>query len=513
MTTTSETAFKPGDLYQHSGVGIKILATATGPLGTKFVLELTGIVRRRLWNANKLQKYLYRSENHGNRSEALDSFAVQITDLAHRGGSARWLNDILVELDQPEIGEAVALIESIVPATYLGVDLFATYPASKQNYQRAKAALAAHGSPISQATMQNKKIKPIQIKSGQLYSKPNGLYASQYGQRDQTVLYVFDTFTGCEGNEFALTRTTQHGYGVGPYELYNVDDLTIDLENQDQTHCSEGMCSRFQLKTLAHEWGDLSRSEQNQKIDELFFRLGEDDDIAQAAVMLRSVYRSPETIDAYMEQVYGMACGDDCDSINDMYVQYRGPVEPGLLDKLAPKVLGSDSKKTESKKQPAAIPVAATMVSTMVTNNSNNTKTIKETKENKMTTANNTGRTGSKKDLLVASAKRGAKVGLADEAGNVILQFADSASGGKLSPYMRTEEGKALVKLVAATLLLHGVDLVSDDEATREQVAAGCGLVVEAATRDFLKPKLAELRKVGLDLARIGAQAGSVSNS
>ena len=372
----------------------------------------------------------------------------------------------------------------------------------------------------------NNKIKPIQIKSGQRYSKPDGLYPNQYGQRDQTVLYVFDIFTGCEGTEFALTRTTRHGHGLGPYELYNVDDLAIDLENQDLTHCAEGMCDRYQLKTLACAWGDLSRGEQNQKIDQLFFRLGEHDDIAQAAVMLRSVYRYPETIDEYMEDAYSSDCNCDEDSINDTYVHYcncdedsisdtyvhcRGPV--ATLDKAAPKVLGSDSKKTESKKQPAAIPVAATMVSTMATNNSSNTKTIKETKENKMTTVNTTGRTGSKKDLLIASAKRGAKVGLADEAGNVILQFADSASGGKLSPYMRTEEGKALVKLVAATLLLHGIDFVSDDESTRENVAAGCGLVVEAASRDFLQPKMAELRKVGLDLARIGAQAGSVSNS
>lgn len=131
----------------------------------------------------------------------------------------------------------------------------------------------------------------------------------------------------------------------------------------------------------------------------------------------------------------------------------------------------------------------------------------KEEEKQEKTMSNTTTNSKSKKDLIVAGVKKGAQVGLADEAGNVVLQFANSAANGKLTPYLQSAEGRALAKLVAATLLLHGIEFVSDDDATRTQVAAGCSLVIEAASRDFLQPKMAELRQVGLDLAKIGAKA------
>jgi len=129
------------------------------------------------------------------------------------------------------------------------------------------------------------------------------------------------------------------------------------------------------------------------------------------------------------------------------------------------------------------------------------------------TSTTGTSRKSSKKDQIINSVKMGAQVALADEAGNVILQFADSASNGRLAPYMQTEEGRSLVKMVAATLLLHAIDFASEDEDTRGKVAAGCGLVIEAASRDFLQPRMAELRKVALDLARIGGKTNELTSS
>jgi hypothetical protein len=118
-----------------------------------------------------------------------------------------------------------------------------------------------------------------------------------------------------------------------------------------------------------------------------------------------------------------------------------------------------------------------------------------------------------KKDLIVDSIKKGASVGLADEAGNLILEFVNTTTRGQLEPYMRTPEGVAIVKLVASTLLMHGIEFVSDDKDTQAKVSAGCGLVIEAASRDVLQPRMAELRKVGLNLANVGGRFLTPSDS
>lgn len=118
-----------------------------------------------------------------------------------------------------------------------------------------------------------------------------------------------------------------------------------------------------------------------------------------------------------------------------------------------------------------------------------------------------------KKDLIVDSIKKGASVGLADEAGNLILEFVNTTTKGQLEPYMQTPEGVAIVKLVASTLLMHGIEFVSDDKDTQAKVSAGCGLVIEAASRDVLQPRMAELRKVGLNLANVGGRFLTPSDS
>lgn len=118
-----------------------------------------------------------------------------------------------------------------------------------------------------------------------------------------------------------------------------------------------------------------------------------------------------------------------------------------------------------------------------------------------------------KKELILDSVKKGAKVGLADEAGTMVLEFVNSTTGGKLQPYMQSPEGKALVKLVAATMLMHGIDLVSDDKDIQHKFAAGCGLVIEAASRDVLQPRISDLRKIGMHLAGIGERSLTSSSS
>ena len=115
--------------------------------------------------------------------------------------------------------------------------------------------------------------------------------------------------------------------------------------------------------------------------------------------------------------------------------------------------------------------------------------------------------TKSKKSQIVDSMKLGAQTGLADEAGNALLQIADKMTDGKVLHHCPTAETQALLKLVTATLLIHGIDILEADETTKNRVTAACGLVIQAATRDFIQPKMKEIRQATMGLANIGQRS------
>lgn len=115
--------------------------------------------------------------------------------------------------------------------------------------------------------------------------------------------------------------------------------------------------------------------------------------------------------------------------------------------------------------------------------------------------------TRSKKSQIIDNMKLGAQTGLADEAGNALLQIADKMTDGKVLHHCPTPETQALLKLVTATLLIHGIDLFEADETTKNRVNAACGLVIQAATRDFIQPKMKEIRQATMGLANIGQRS------
>ena len=107
--------------------------------------------------------------------------------------------------------------------------------------------------------------------------------------------------------------------------------------------------------------------------------------------------------------------------------------------------------------------------------------------------------------LLKGSAAHGAKVALVDEAGEAFLVIAREMAGydfteGGTKPHMNE-----VAKLVVATSLHLLADQLDLDNAPAIQAA--CGLQIEASTRDLLQAKLATLRPVLEQLAKLGSKA------
>jgi len=112
-----------------------------------------------------------------------------------------------------------------------------------------------------------------------------------------------------------------------------------------------------------------------------------------------------------------------------------------------------------------------------------------------------------KKNKVVAALSHGAHVGAADEAGNLILSIGNKILGNaKVAEFTDTPQGASITKAVLATLVIHAVDLVTEEEEQREGVEKACELVLEAASRDLLQPHMKEIRKHVASLAKAGAR-------
>lgn len=103
--------------------------------------------------------------------------------------------------------------------------------------------------------------------------------------------------------------------------------------------------------------------------------------------------------------------------------------------------------------------------------------------------------------------KAGAQVAVADEAANAVLAVAEVLVGEAYPELATTESGKKIMKLVAASLLHHaassGVAFIPDADSTK----FACSLVMQAAARDLIQPKLALLTPALASLASVGRTA------
>lgn len=131
---------------------------------------------------------------------------------------------------------------------------------------------------------------------------------------------------------------------------------------------------------------------------------------------------------------------------------------------------------------------------------------LKEKKEEKMTqpTTSTFLSPTETVNVLSEAVKHGSQVAVADEAANAVLAVVEVLVSDEYPDLLKTEGGKTLAKLVAATLLHHlassNVPFVPDCSATK----AACGLVMEAAARDILQPKIKALTPVLANLATVG---------
>lgn len=117
-----------------------------------------------------------------------------------------------------------------------------------------------------------------------------------------------------------------------------------------------------------------------------------------------------------------------------------------------------------------------------------------------------------KKNKVVAALSHGAHVGAADEAGNLILAIGNEILGNaKVAQFTDTPQGASITKAVLATVVMHAIDFVTEEEDQREGVEKACELVLEAAGRDLLQPHMKDIRKHIASLAKTGAREISVA--
>lgn len=115
--------------------------------------------------------------------------------------------------------------------------------------------------------------------------------------------------------------------------------------------------------------------------------------------------------------------------------------------------------------------------------------------------------TAIKKKQIVDALTHGAGVAAADEAANLILEIGNDIVGdAQMKHLTSTPQGASMTKAVLATLLIHGVDVVTEDASQRQQVEKACELVLEAASRDLLQPKMSKIRARVAQLAQAGSK-------
>ena len=107
-------------------------------------------------------------------------------------------------------------------------------------------------------------------------------------------------------------------------------------------------------------------------------------------------------------------------------------------------------------------------------------------------------------EMLSEHLVRGGKVALADEAGEITQEVAQSMLGELYPEVFKTPNGRAFAKLVAAGMLHYGAEKFPDMVPGAEHIQAACGYVVEAQARDLVQPRLTQMRPALARLATVG---------
>lgn len=500
MATLKE-SFKPGTCFKQPYYkDIIVLETTVGPLGTNFILTTWGANSSRLWTPERLAE---ETASYGINTilPSRGTFAEKLADRIGTGAESGWFDEFLQPLSLEDTGEAIAMIDSLVPNTTVTKLLKDYDTGCKKAYDIAKQKLSggnAYG-PIND----------YDIQPGQAYK-----------MQDEGRLLVYDVFDIDREREqampVALVRWWHEGVS-SQYTIDYVDSLCDQLADDNAELLNNATHSPLPFASVVKFLYERAEKAHVQTISaDLLEYIVDEEDLAAIALLIRKSVPDPTEFDRYILKYYSE------DGYDDFIAEYKlgmsqqqGAKKP--LDKSSSTVLDSGSKtKTPTTTAAATVALAAKKSSELAaspspTTNmaSTSTQTKKEEKKTNMASTSKSD----KNNKIIGSIKQGARVSLADEAGTVVLEFVNEASGGKLTPYMATPDGAALVKLVAATLLLHGVDFVTEDAETRANVEVGCSLLIEASSRAVLQPRLAELRKVGLGLARVGMKSRELPSS
>lgn len=113
-------------------------------------------------------------------------------------------------------------------------------------------------------------------------------------------------------------------------------------------------------------------------------------------------------------------------------------------------------------------------------------------------------------ERMVEAATHGAKVSVADEAANSVLEISQALFGDAYPEMMKTPAGRAMVKATTSLALHYAAEkypAMVGGEQMAKGLQAATELVVEASARDLIQPQIAKITPVVRQLAEIGTQS------
>lgn len=108
---------------------------------------------------------------------------------------------------------------------------------------------------------------------------------------------------------------------------------------------------------------------------------------------------------------------------------------------------------------------------------------------------------------MMEAVAHGAKVSVADESANAMLQIAETLFGDAYPEMIKTPAGKAMMKAFTSLSLHYAADNYPNmigGEQMAEGLKAATVLVTEAAARDLLQPQMAKITPLVKQLAELG---------
>lgn len=103
-------------------------------------------------------------------------------------------------------------------------------------------------------------------------------------------------------------------------------------------------------------------------------------------------------------------------------------------------------------------------------------------------------------EFIKSSLLRGGHTGLADETATIILDMVKAIFGKNVPEFLNTPDGQEIGKILMATGLIFSADLLTANQDHQQIIKENAGLVIEASFRDFIQPKVAQLKPMVEDL-------------